>query len=306
MRPRSNSPQEVHLDEPGPDTGVFSTEEVRPRNKPKRITSRVIAFPRNHYKTAPNVAAGFKLLELSHEADIRANLVGDRITASSFKITLETWPDSILYRASAQWIEHKAGARECHFGQFDTQDVAVQSADGVAATAQQEYSRRIKFRLSFDEPPAVICWLNRIDMASGEGRNWRIDAHATDVTAASFVARLDAWGDTLLNGAAMCWIAFPRSKKRVASGRFSTMDVRPWNDPRPRNSKRIEFPPGTFERPPTVLVALNMLDMAGNADLRIRADAEDVDAKGFTCRLDTWEDSTLYAASASWIALGFS
>ena len=103
----------------------------------------------------------------------------------------------------------------------------------------------------------------------------------------------------------MCWIAFPRRKAHVASGSINTMDVRSWSNPKPNNSASVKFAEGAFQKPPTVLVALNMLDMAGNADLRISADVSNITRDGFEWHLDTWEDSTLYAAGASWIALGF-
>lgn len=105
-----------HLAYFGPDTGVFSTLEVRPRSKPTKLTSRNIAFPAAHYTEAPNVAAGFKMLDLSHEAPIRANLVGSDMTLKGFKILFETWGSAKLYAAEAQWIEHKRGAKECFFG----------------------------------------------------------------------------------------------------------------------------------------------------------------------------------------------
>ncbi|KAK5019790.1 hypothetical protein BJ546DRAFT_1000012 [Cryomyces antarcticus] len=299
----------VHLDVPGPDNGFFSTEEVRPRHKPALTTSRIIAFPKNHYQKPPNLAAGFSGLDLSCEKPIRANLVADSIKPSSFKITIETWADSVLHAASATWIEHKANARDCHFGQFDTRDVdaAPKGAAGTPASMtapRKETSKEIAFHTPFREAPQVVCWLNRIDMGSGDDANYRINAYATNVTARSFVAHIDTWGDSVLNGAAMCWIAFPRNKACVASGTFSTSDVRSWSNPRPKNTARATFPKRAFAKPPTVLVALNSLDMAGNSDLRIRASADEVTSEGFRWHLDTWDDSTLYAAEASWIALG--
>jgi hypothetical protein len=71
----------VHLDEPGQDEGVFSTLEVPPQpDGPDDATSRLILFPPNNYVRPPNVAGGFKLLELSHKAPIRANICGSDIT----------------------------------------------------------------------------------------------------------------------------------------------------------------------------------------------------------------------------------
>lgn len=318
-----------HLSIPGPDNGVFSTEEVRRRDKPAQVTSRMIALPKNHYIKPPNIAGGFKSLDLSHKAPgVRANLVGSDITTESFRVTLETWDGGVLYAASAQWIEHKAGSKECHFGQFDTEDaqppaqqqlggglkrgkslrmprkLRVNDSESGSVNGsdygskeepmtrqpqrQQEWSKVFRFPVTFGEPPDVVCWLNRLDLASGGSRNWRLAAYVSNITEKNAIFHIDTWGDSVLHGAAMCWIAFPKNKKRVDCGSFSTSDVRPWYDPRSRNKKRIRFKEGWFKKPPVVLVALNMLDMAGNADLRLRVDATDVDNEGFTWHLDTW------------------
>jgi hypothetical protein len=181
-----------------------------------------------------------------------------------------------MYAATAQWLEHKFGAKDTIFGQIDTMDIKSPSKG-----PRQQYSTKMKFRRPFaSEPPEVICWLNRIDMVSDGDRNYRIRAYATNVTQSGFTAHIDTWGDSILNGAAMCFIAFPTSKRHVASGRFSTSDVRAWHDPRPSNSAVIKFKE-PFRRPPVVLVALHAFDMAGNADLRIRVDADEVTEEGF-------------------------
>jgi len=188
-----------------------------------------------------------------------------------------------MYAATAQWIEHKAGARDCQFGQFDTSDITEKAAmtTSETETPRTEFSKYIRFRRPFNKnPPEVICWLNRIDMESDGDRNYRINAYATNVTQAGFIAHIDTWGDSLLNGAAMCFIAFPAGKKHVASGTISTTDIRPWHDPRSKNSGRVMYPK-PFDRKPTVLVALHAFDMAGNADLRVRVDIDDVSEEGF-------------------------
>ncbi|KAF2149985.1 hypothetical protein K461DRAFT_281245 [Myriangium duriaei CBS 260.36] len=314
----------VHLSTPGPDSGHFDTTEVRPDNKPCKSTSRIIALPkkasgRPHYKSAPNLAAGFSSLHLSgdHQA-VRANLVADKITTDQFRITVETWGNAALFSASATWIEHASSARDCVFGQFDTTDVRRDSATAgdndngggkgkrkaPEQEQQQEHARHVRFPRAFTAPPAVVCWLNRLDMQAGGERNWRLKAYPTGVSKQGFTAHVDTWADTALEGAAMAWIAFPAGKSRVASGRFTTGDVRSWNEPRERTGAWVKFEK-EFERAPTVLAALDMLDAAGNADLRVKVTVEEVSTTGFKWGLDTWDDSTLYAAGASWIALGF-
>ncbi|KAF1344042.1 hypothetical protein BDV97DRAFT_402995 [Delphinella strobiligena] len=213
---------------------------------------------------------------------------------------------STLYEASATWIEHKHKARDCQSGQFDTQDNLNEAAKSNSGQkgAQRENAKDIRFQRPFAGECEVVCWLSRIDMAGGE-TNYRIRAYATNITPHGFTAHIDTWADSILNGAAMCWIAFPKNKPSVQSGNFGTGDVRSWSNPKPKNSARFAFKAGSFKRPPTVLVALNLLDMAGNSDLRIKVDADEVDEQGFRWHLDTWDDSTLYSAGATFIALAF-
>lgn len=93
----------VHLSKPGHDTGHFNTSEVRVKvnNQSSKATSRIIALPRGHYKGPPNLAAGFSCLDVSSEAPIRANLLADQITKDDFRISIETWGDSVLYEGGA-------------------------------------------------------------------------------------------------------------------------------------------------------------------------------------------------------------
>ncbi|KAL1297039.1 hypothetical protein AAFC00_004630 [Neodothiora populina] len=298
----------VHLDKPGLDTGVFRTEEVRPRDKPCRSTSRKVAFFPGQYKKPPKVVAGFRSLDLSHEGPASANLIVDDVSEDSFNIGFRTRVKSTLYSASASWIEHKSSARDCLSGRFDTKELRSEDSkeDPNPRKGDREFAKEIRFKRPFQDECKVVCWLSRINMVGGES-NFRIRAYATKVSPEGFTAHIDTWSDSVLNGAAMCWIAFPKNKPHVQSGSFNTSEVRSWSNPKPNNSARVGFDEDAFEpgKSPTVLVALNMLDMAGNSDLRIRVDTEKVTDRGFTWHLDTWDDSTLYSAGASWIALGF-
>lgn len=308
----------VHLNRTRPDDGHFDTTEVRQEDKPSLSTSRLIAFPRNHYTQAPNLAAGLSSLDISCDGPIRANLIADNLTKDTFRIAVETWGNSTLYSAGATWIEHKATAKDCVFGQFDTQDASQAPAKSATAPkagitrkhavqtdpTPKKYTKSFEFPRAFSEPPEIVCWLNRLDLGSGSDHNYKVRAFADEVDPEGFTAHLNTWDDGELNGAALCWIAFARRKRHVDSGRLSTTDVRKRTQPRPKTSARVKFRQ-RFEVVPTVLAALNMMDAAGNADLRVHLTIDSVDREGFRWTLESWNDSTLYAASASWIALGY-
>jgi len=295
-----SSPSTIHLPHPAPSLGLFSTLEVRPSSSPYDLTSRLISFPKNNYSSPPHLAGGFSMLHLSSSAPaVRANLVGSHITSSSFRVGLETWDGGILCAAEARWIEHRRGARDCAFGQVDTMEGSV---------LKGSYVKRIKFPKHFKDPPTVVCWLNRIDLGTGPGRLLRLRAGAGDVTTEGAVVRLGTWGQrTEMGGAGMCWIAFRKGKKHVDEGTFGVGAREGVRRKRVGSGGKgwETFREGAFERVPTVVAALEMFDMGGDRDLRIRVIVDEVTKEGFAWRIETWGDSVLNAARVRWIALGF-
>lgn len=161
---------------------------------------------------------------------------------------------------------------------------------------RQSYRKRIKFPRKLRggrEAPEVICWLNRMDLQNHPMRNHRLHAFAEDVSTESATFCLETWDNSVLNGAAMCYIAFPKNKKKVDSGYFSTHDINSLEAGQEgrgnqRVSNRVEFREGWFTEPPTVLCALSMFDVGGEADLRIKVEVDNVDNEGFTWYFTCW------------------
>jgi hypothetical protein len=140
-------------------------------------------------------------------------------------------------------------------------------------------------------------------MVADDVKGWRVRAYASDADARGFTLHLDTWADTTLWSATASWVAWPAGKAGVAGGSFSTSDVRPWDQPQLLNSKWVDFPAGRFQRPPTVLMALNELDLRQGHGLRVKLSADSVSAEGMNWHIDSWADSVLYSAAASYIAL---
>lgn len=88
----------------------------------------------------------------------------------------------------------------------------------------------------------------------------------------------------------------------VASGSVNVMDVRQWTAPRHENQNTINFGGVTFPTPPKVFYGFNFLDLKCDANLRLKATVDNVTTTGLTWHIDSWYDSTLYAAGISYIA----
>jgi len=72
------------------------------------------------------------------------------------------------------------------------------------------------------------------------------------------------------------------------------------NDVVPMNSKGINFDP-PYLTPPRMALGMTQLDEANNANIRVRLGAETITEKGFMLSMDTWADSVMHNAGATWL-----
>lgn len=163
-------------------------------------------------------------------------------------------------------------------------------------------TRLITFPRAYSAPPRVVVWLKDLDISCKAG--WRVKTYDTNVSATGFTIHIDTWSDTVLYSATATWVAYPADKPKIFSGRFNTMDVRPWNRPQLYNSAHVNFGSNIFTSPPRIFLALNSLDLDCTQNLRLRVTASNINAIGMTWYIDSWDTTILYSAGASYIALG--
>lgn len=282
---------------PGPSpaaTPSFNTMETRQWNQPGQEAVKRQVFPKD-LGAPPRMALGLAWLDVANTANLRVNAFADNISARSADVHINAWADTRLYSAGCTWFcEPPSTYADFQVGQFSTQE------DHAWNTEQAKTSRRIKFPRSYGAAPKVVVWLNQLDMASD--KNWRVAATATDIDASGFTINIETWADSRLYSAAAAWIAYPADKHGVVSGSYSTLDIRPWDKPQLQNTGREDFQAGALHSTPTVLMALNRLDIDHNANLRLKLSADSVSKDGMQWHIDSWCDTTLYSAGASYIA----
>jgi hypothetical protein len=76
--------------------------------------------------------------------------------------------------------------------------------------------------------------------------------------------------------------------------------IRPWYPPIALNSQSIQFDPPYLETPRVVL-GIAHLDESNASNIRVRLGASPVTGKDFTLSMDTWQDTELYNAAATWL-----
>ncbi|KAF7555207.1 hypothetical protein G7Z17_g2398 [Cylindrodendrum hubeiense] len=275
------------------DIEFFNTLELRPWNKPEKEASKRQQFSKT-YKSPPSLAVGLNWLDLSKNFNIRVKAFADNVTNSSADFHLDTWSDSIIHSAGCTWFRKPSDDKEFQIGKFNTLE------DHSWKTPKAKTSHQVKFKHPYQKAPKVVVWLNHLDFA--KGKDWRIKATATDITATGFKLNLDSWSDTVVYSAGAAWIAYPADRDGLASGTFSTLDVRPASQPKLLTRGIERFPRGTFKRNPKVLIAFNSIDADCHKNLRVKLGASSVSPRGMRWHINSWADSPLKSAGVSYIA----
>ncbi|CAH0032818.1 unnamed protein product [Clonostachys rhizophaga] len=189
---------------------------------------------------------------------------------------------------------------------FQTRDQGELSIDpeirtGYPLTALN--SKAVSFVPPYHDVPRIAVGLKSLDI--GNSGHIRIRAQAVEVTEDEFVVNVDTWMDTQLFNATATWIEFGPEDSDYQVGEFNTRSSQP---PQPdenevrRYRKHFSFSSGTYSEPPNVVVWLSALDIDKSRNYRVRALARNCTATGFDLDIESWLDTILYSATASWVA----
>lgn len=271
---------------------TFNTNQIRLWNNPQLKNSIEIPTP-IHCASLP---IGLNSLDVDRRANLRIQAsidcaAPDTEYAAKPVVHLNAWDDTILYHAGCTWLDVCKHDRDFQFGTYTTGSMSWNSG---------KPSIEIKFDKPYTTAPKIVVWLKELDVANNA--NCRIGASASDITTTGFKLTIKTWADTTLYKATATWIAHPSNRPNIMSGSFNISDIRPWNQPQLKNSKKIKFDK-KFECIPRVLVALNGLDVSNDANLRVNTVAKDITTEGMTLHIDSWADTTLYWAEASYLAI---
>ncbi|MCJ1315929.1 hypothetical protein MMC15_001249 [Xylographa vitiligo] len=231
------------------DTGQFNTQQICSWNQPQQ-TNETKVYLSKKYDHPPALAIGLNSLDIDASRNIRISAIAKNILQDKCTAGLGCWADTILYSAGMTWLElpYFPGFQT---GAFSTQDVQTWNQP------QLQSSKRINFATAFSSPPKLICFLTELDM--GKDSNWRASVYSTDIDKSGFTIHIDSWAVTTFYSGIVTWLAYPAGTPSVASGRFSTSDIRPWDQPRSDNSGTKNW--GIqFSKVPKVFKALDQLD----------------------------------------------
>ncbi|KAM0812942.1 hypothetical protein AB5N19_12933 [Seiridium cardinale] len=155
---------------------------------------------------------------------------------------------------------------------------------------QLDSSKVFNYHRTYDRVPEILIGLTTLDIA--QHTNIRIRAFVTNATTKNFTASLQSWADTTLYSASMTYLEKNSHFGYIQRGVYSNNKSRHWNQPCPKQSKRINFAT-PFRPSPHVMTWLQSLDMDKSKDWRIKVYPSNIDKNGFTFHADSWSDPIL-------------
>lgn len=198
-----------------------------------------------------------------------------------------------------------SGSVETHpsIGSFNTHE--LRSCQEV----RQNTSKTVNFAKNYATAPGLVVGLTMVDVS--RAANVHVNAYHTSLERDSFMINLDSWADTKLFGAACSWLAIAANDTDFQYGSYHTLEDHTLREHTRTDRRGTGTPVSyagkiTFKRAylstPKVVVWLNIFDLGSKANWRVKTFATDVTANGFTIHIDTWSDTELYYAMASWVS----
>ncbi|KAF8603540.1 hypothetical protein BDV93DRAFT_579642 [Ceratobasidium sp. AG-I] len=271
----------------------FNTMDVRAWEQPQLQNSKEIT--ETVHSTTPPI--GLNWLDMKCKANKRIRSYIDNVaTDPQAKVKgivhLDSWHDTVLYSAGCTWLDVCKHDRDFQFGTYAT---------GELSANPNKPSTPITFDRPYASVPNIIVWIKDLDL--DKGTNYRVKTYATNITRTGFTLNVETWGDTKLYNAGVTWIAHAASRSNIASGGFHTNEIRPYTETKQQeHMKAVKFDK-KFEGKPDVYVGFSQIDSANDTNLRLKAFAKDVTTEGMNLHINTWFDTVLYQAEASWLAI---
>lgn len=276
-----------------PFIGTFKTSSVWSDPKIGGKTCKTVSFE-NRYKMIPGILVGLTFVDIHYKATVRLSGLASALQVNSVGINLDSWGESKLYAAACNWLEIAADDLDFQYGSYHTighhhrGDTPVQNR------------RSIVFKRAYTSTPKVLVWLNVLDMSNEAC--WRVKTYATDVTPSGFALHIDSWAESKLMSSMASWIAYQADRPALFGGAFSTLDRRTSGLSQLYTSAFEPFPKGVFQTPPRIFFAINSLEISHKHNMRLKVTVDNVGVDGMSWHLDTWMDTLLFSAGATYIA----
>jgi hypothetical protein len=268
------------------EIGVYNSMSDASPNASTAQSHRTIVSFSKPYPAPPAFIVGLNFLDFDNSRNLRIRSLVEAVLPGQAVVKLQSWADTIQHASGVSWLLSPKDDADFQHGSFTAKESPAQ--------------KTISFNRAYSSPPQVLVFFTALDI--DKSSNLRIKTYASEVTNHGFKLNVETWSNTHLSEVGVSWIAIPEGKQGVASGTFSTEDVRSSNTSQPNTQNTVVFSP-KFSNPPKIFLALNMLNFDRGAQTRVRLSASSVRGDQMEWHIDSWGDTKLFAAGATYVAI---
>ncbi|KAK4146595.1 uncharacterized protein C8A04DRAFT_25511 [Dichotomopilus funicola] len=193
------------------EVGEYNTLDTRPNFRQPALPSpdnpglrrdiSHVDFRKGKYTSPPNILIWLTAFDFDNRYNWRVRAAAHNVTASGFDVVIESWGDTTLYSAAAEWVAYPKDQAGVLSGRVSSNDYRNWFP------AQAGNQGKVRFAVPFERlNPKVFMALSELDMDSS--RNLRVKVYADRVSSEGFTWHGDAWEDSLLYSVGADWIAF--------------------------------------------------------------------------------------------------
>jgi len=264
-------------------TGGFDTLEIHSRDQPSQNNTQLVSFtPQYPEGTVPQIAMALTSFECSDQFSVSVKSIPGSLTETGMSANIQAWTNTVLYRASANWLEFPGDDMYFQTGTYSTGEFS-----DLQKIAQLTYSR------PFRANPVVVLFLNEIyNQIVSDDSILDCTLVGTSGTAGCTVCL------SLVNvpigstwSAGISWLAYDPTHLPVGVAVYSSQlyttaeNIEQLTTP---VAGHVTFPAGTFTKPPTLMLGFSGYYFFFNLDGRIRLSIEytNVTKDGFDFSVD--------------------
>ncbi|KAJ8109810.1 hypothetical protein ONZ43_g6032 [Nemania bipapillata] len=267
------------------EIGVFNTIAVTSPGAAVKNHRTIVGFAKE-YSTSPAFTVGLNFLDFDKSHNLRIRSKVDTVLPSQAMLNLQSWGDTVQNASGVSWFLYPSDDNDIQGGSFTTKNAGADTT--------------ITFRHEYSSIPRVVVFLTALDV--DKSTNCCVKAYASNVTTRGFKLHIETWSNSKLSECGASWVAHPVDKPGIFSGSFSTQDATSCTTAQVNKKGTLLFTP-SFDKPPKMFLALNMLDIDRGNDTRVRLSGSSISGQQMEWHIDSWGNATVNAAGAAYIAI---
>lgn len=271
----------------GAQSGAFFAGDKGWQHGENRNSMASIKFPRP-YASPPKLLFGLNNFDVEGNRNRAVSLHSADIRGDGFNIQTMSFNGCFGYGIGCSWM---ALPNDLHL------ETGMLHSYNTPQSSFRDYTRHVFFSQSFPTPPKVLCWFQEFGVNNRDFMSLKV--YPVDINCNSFHIKIDSWANREFTHARVQFLAYPSEEdgKRVKSGQSIITRGQP------KQQNRAPFYGEPFKNTPSTFIAVHLMDFGCDRNNRFISSINAPNNRELEWGLNTWDDTNMHQAEATWIAI---